>query len=142
MRSLLRFLLLRLVNLGGREEGLYTLLVDARQLRALQDLARRERRLPEEIASELLYFALIQRISADQNLRRWHSLSPREQEITALVALGYTNREIAQRLVISPETVKTHITTIARKCNLGNKQELRQAMHGWDFRAWDDDPPE
>src|SRR4051812_16303162 len=43
------------------------------------------------------------------NLPRAARLSPREQQITQLLALGLTGEEIAQRLVLSPETVRTHI---------------------------------
>jgi DNA-binding CsgD family transcriptional regulator len=37
------------------------------------------------------------------------SLTPREREITGLLAEGLDGREIAERLVLSPETVRTHI---------------------------------
>jgi DNA-binding CsgD family transcriptional regulator len=36
-------------------------------------------------------------------------LSPRESEITRLLAAGLSGEEIARRLVLSPETVRTHI---------------------------------
>ena len=36
-------------------------------------------------------------------------LSPREREIMGLLALGLTGEEIAQRLTVSPETVRTHV---------------------------------
>jgi DNA-binding CsgD family transcriptional regulator len=37
------------------------------------------------------------------------ALSPREQEVTRLLASGLTGEQIAQRLYLSPETVRTHI---------------------------------
>jgi DNA-binding NarL/FixJ family response regulator len=36
-------------------------------------------------------------------------LTPREREVFQLLALGYTGREIADRLVLSPDTVRTHV---------------------------------
>ena len=45
----------------------------------------------------------------------FHSLSPREQEIVRLVAIGYPNKTIAAILDISPWTVATHIRRIFGK---------------------------
>ncbi len=42
-------------------------------------------------------------------------LTPREQEVLALVAQGLTNKAIAERLVISPNTVKRHVQAIFEK---------------------------
>lgn len=43
------------------------------------------------------------------------SLSPREREVLALMAIGLTNPEIAERLVVSLPTVKTHVRSILAK---------------------------
>lgn len=51
-------------------------------------------------------------------------LSPREREILRLVAQGYTNAEIARLLVISENTVKTHLRRIMRKVGAANRAEL------------------
>ncbi|SES21520.1 response regulator [Salisediminibacterium halotolerans] len=53
-------------------------------------------------------------------------LSMREKEIVHLTVLGYTNKQIAERLVISPKTVETHKTNIMNKLELSNKSELIQ----------------
>jgi LuxR family maltose regulon positive regulatory protein len=50
-------------------------------------------------------------------------LSPREQELLRLVAAGLTNREIAIRTVISPETVKKHVANICDKLGVRNRTE-------------------
>jgi two-component system response regulator NreC len=39
-------------------------------------------------------------------------LSEREQEVLQLVTRGYTNKEMAEGLIVSAETIKTHITNI------------------------------
>lgn len=45
-------------------------------------------------------------------------LTPRETEVLRLVSSGATNREIAERLVVGPETVKTHVTRLLRKLDV------------------------
>ncbi|MBE9474527.1 MAG: response regulator transcription factor [Chloroflexi bacterium] len=104
--------------------------------RALQDLARRELRPEDEIAADLLTNAIARHQAAETNLRRWHVLTPREQEVSALTCLNLTNVEIAKCLMISPETVKTHVRNVLAKFNLRSKSELRQVLGDWDFSAW------
>jgi len=48
-------------------------------------------------------------------------LTPREAEILIMVATGAKNEEIAERLFISPNTVKTHIYNIFKKINVPNR---------------------
>ncbi len=50
-------------------------------------------------------------------------VSPREQEILALLAEGITNKEIAVRLGISPETVRTHLGHIYEKLHVQGRTE-------------------
>ncbi len=54
------------------------------------------------------------------------SLSPREKEIFRLLAEGYSNKEIAEKLVISPSTVHSHRANLMDKLGLGNRRELIQ----------------
>jgi two-component system, NarL family, response regulator NreC len=51
-------------------------------------------------------------------------LSERERDIIHLLALGYTNQEIAKRLFISVRTVDTHRAHIMRKLQLETRAEL------------------
>ena len=54
------------------------------------------------------------------------SLSPREKEILSLLAEGYSNKEIADLLVISPSTVHSHRSNVMDKLGLNNRRELIQ----------------
>lgn len=51
-------------------------------------------------------------------------LTPREQEVLTYIAEGYSNREIADVLVISIKTVDRHRENLMRKLNLHNRVEL------------------
>lgn len=53
-------------------------------------------------------------------------LTPREKEILRLLAEGYSSKEIAERLVISPSTVHSHRTNLMQKLNLSSRHELIQ----------------
>jgi len=53
-----------------------------------------------------------------------NSLTDREMEILRQVALGKTNQEIADELVVSERTVRTHITNILAKLRLSNRTQL------------------
>jgi two-component system response regulator NreC len=53
-------------------------------------------------------------------------LTEREREILKLIAEGFSNGEIADRLVISPSTVHSHRANLMRKLELGSRHELVQ----------------
>jgi two-component system response regulator NreC len=59
-------------------------------------------------------------------------LTEREFEVLRLVALGYTNNEIAKRMYLSPRTVETHRANLQAKLRLNGRPELvRYALeHG------------
>jgi DNA-binding CsgD family transcriptional regulator len=103
----------------------------------LRILAERQHRKEEDLAADLLSFALAQHEITDIYLESWKRLSEREQQITALICLQYTNQQIANRLSISPHTVKSHVRNISHKFGLKTKADLRQALANWDFSAWD-----
>ena len=53
-------------------------------------------------------------------------LSEREREVLDLIAAGSTNREIAERLYLSPHTVKEHTSALYRKLGARNRAEAVQ----------------
>ncbi len=60
------------------------------------------------------------------------SLSPREREVLSLVGLGYSNRAIAEALVISERTARTHVSSILFKLDLASRTQaaLWAIKHG------------
>lgn len=63
-------------------------------------------------------------------LESFEELSDREREVLNLIAEGYNNNEIAQKLVISPKTVRNHITSIFSKLQVADRaQAIRLARH-------------
>ena len=75
-------------------------------------------------ASRRVVCRVIQDFLLAQNL---HRLSPRESEILHLIGLGYKNREIAERLFISGETVRWHVRGLYGK--IGVKDRLSAAVY-------------
>lgn len=51
------------------------------------------------------------------------SLTPREREVLALVAQGASNRQIAERLVVSERTARTHVSAILAKLGLASRTQ-------------------
>lgn len=111
--------------------------MNADLLEYVQTLADQERRPPEELAADLLASGLERRDQMYLAAHCWSRLTPREQQVAALACLGYSNREIGLRMVITVETVKSHMSSVLRKFDRANRSELRQSLEGWDFSDWD-----
>jgi DNA-binding CsgD family transcriptional regulator len=52
------------------------------------------------------------------------SLSPREREVLAMVAEGRTNKAIAAALYVSPNTIKTHVSSLLAKLHAETRAQL------------------
>jgi two-component system response regulator NreC len=76
------------------------------EARLLTDYVHRARRAGERAATAFL------------------GLTEREREVLSLVAQGYTNQEVADRLIISVKTVETHRAHIMSKLGLQTRAEL------------------
>ncbi len=103
----------------------------------LSTLASHEGRPEHELAQDLIAAGLTQYYSTDELFKKWESLTTRERDVAALACLGYTNRQIAAHLSISPETVKTHLKNLLSKFQLHSRTELRLMLSNWDFSAWE-----
>ena len=103
----------------------------------MQTLADQEQRPADQVTTDLIRQALAQRGAAEFFMDRWKQLTRREQQVAALVCLDYTNHQIAARLSIAPDTVKSHVHNLLAKFDLHRKADLRVALSGWDFSAWE-----
>ena len=88
-------------------------------LRAIREVYRGEPSMPPLIAHKLM--SELQRTS-DLPLTK-DPLTGRELEILKVVAQGLPNQEIAERLVISERTVRTHVSNILAKLHLANRTQ-------------------
>jgi two-component system response regulator DegU len=69
-----------------------------------------------------LVVALAEELSqAKERDRRAETLTAREIEVLQLLAFGHTNRDIAEKLFISPDTVKTHLEHIFEKLGASDR---------------------
>ena len=57
-------------------------------------------------------------------VNRYDALSEREREVLQLIAEGYSSKEVAELLSISPATVETHRAHIMQKLRLTTRAEL------------------
>lgn len=60
----------------------------------------------------------------------WAALTDAERTVAGLVAGGMTNREAAERLVISPHTVGTHLRHVFRKLAISSRAQLAEVVAG------------
>jgi DNA-binding CsgD family transcriptional regulator len=111
-------------------------LQDEELIAVIKDVAKQQSRAEEDVIAEFTKVGLNQFLTQSEMQARWTSLSHREQQVVALVCLGYRNYEIAQTLGIAPETVKTHLQHIFDKFHLRGSKELRLTLKDWDFRDW------
>jgi NarL family two-component system response regulator LiaR len=96
---------------------------------AIRDTYHNRPALQPEIARKLMRD--IQNQASETSLE--HALTEREIEILRHVAMGKTNQEIADELVVSERTIRTHITNILAKLRLSNRTQaalyaLRQGI--------------
>jgi DNA-binding NarL/FixJ family response regulator len=98
-----------------------------------------KRAQPEDVASAIRQvFAPSLFLAASQTRSRPAPLSevaedigltPREREILSLVAEGGTNRDVAQRLWVTEQTVKFHLANIFRKLDVTNRTQASRWAH-------------
>ena len=126
----------------SRSNGRLVFEVDAELSTQLRQAARASERTPEALAAELLEHGLEKEAQRVQVQAILETLTPREQEVTWLTARGYTNRQIAEVLVLSPETVKTHVRHVLEKLGIGSKADLRLLLLDLGIRWWEEAAPD
>jgi DNA-binding NarL/FixJ family response regulator len=100
-------------------------------LRAINAAARGEAIFSPPIARRLMqYFANMQPILPQA---AFPDLTEREREILGLIALGKSNAEIAEALVLSPKTVSNYVSNIFSKLQVVDRAQavLRARQAGW-----------
>jgi DNA-binding NarL/FixJ family response regulator len=90
-------------------------------LRAIRAVGSGEAIFSPAIAVRLMdYFANIRPLAVPQ---AFPGLSDREREILSLIAQGQKNAEIAARLVLSPKTVRNHVSNILSKLQVADRAQ-------------------
>ncbi len=72
---------------------------------------------PSEVASHL---------TATSSTVQMEALSQQELRVLRLLVAGLSNANIAQELVVSTNTIKTHVKSIYRKLNINSRDEARE----------------
>jgi DNA-binding NarL/FixJ family response regulator len=121
-------LLLEAVNAGAagfvsRESPLEAL------IEATRALGRGEVAIPPRMLPGLLTRLVERRRDQGVAIRAVRSLTRREREILLFLADGASNERIAQHLVISPQTVRTHVQNLLRKLELHSRVEAAAFVH-------------
>ena len=101
--------------------------VDNELLMAIQAVMRGETYVHSAMTQKLL-----QTMDADKSPSRnepdpWDALSERERDVLRLVALGYTNQEVAEELFLSVKTVETYRARGMEKLGLQTRAQLVKA---------------
>jgi DNA-binding NarL/FixJ family response regulator len=93
----------------------------AEVLRAIQVVAGGEAIFSPMIAQRLTrYFATL---AQETRSRAFPQLTDRERAILDLIAQGRSNAEIANRLVLSPKTVRNHVSNILSKLQVADRAQ-------------------
>ncbi|MCK9903001.1 helix-turn-helix transcriptional regulator [Frankia sp. Cpl3] len=69
-------------------------------------------------------FRAARRTHPNQPRSGWGSLTPAELQVARLVALGMSNRAVAEELAISPHTVNTHVRNAFAKLDVSSRVQL------------------
>jgi two-component system, NarL family, response regulator LiaR len=96
---------------------------------AVRKAARGEAVMHPQVAARVVQELHAARQDAHANLAPAPGLSEREYEVLRLIAEGCTNTEIAVRLVISENTVKSHVSNILSKLHLADRTQA--AIYAW-----------
>ena len=77
----------------------------------------------------------------ERELRRRYGLTPRQAEVTRLIARGMSNAAIARELSISPHTARRHTEAVLAKLAVSSRWDVERRIRGAALPAGDGDPP-
>ncbi|BBB46894.1 response regulator [Pelolinea submarina] len=92
----------------------------------IKSAARGEAVLDSKVASRLMHEY---RDDANESMQAYMQLTNREQEVLELIAKGLSNAQIAEQLVISEKTVKSHVSNILSKLHFADRTQV--AVFAW-----------
>jgi DNA-binding NarL/FixJ family response regulator len=96
----------------------------AEMLRAIHAVAEGEALFGPAVAKRLMsYFHQVREMKNPAIPRAFPELTERELEVLDLIARGYNNGEIANKLVLSPKTVSNHISNIFNKLQVADRAQ-------------------
>jgi DNA-binding NarL/FixJ family response regulator len=87
-------------------------------LRVIRAVGRGEALFGPAIAARLMTF-----FSAPRPAPVFPELTERERQLLAMIAQGHNNEEIARRLVLSPKTVRNHVSNIFSKLQVADRAQ-------------------
>jgi DNA-binding NarL/FixJ family response regulator len=90
---------------------------------AIRGCARGETVVPPHLLGPLLRRLIQRDREASQVEQQIRQLTPREREVLSLLVGGATAGDIAARLVVSPETVRTHLQRVLRKLEVHSQAD-------------------
>jgi len=108
------------IEVLGRALALYT------ELGATWDARRARSRLRELGVRRRL-------VAAEPEANGWAALTTSELTVARLVAEGLTNREVAERLFVSPHTVNSHLRHVFLKLGINSRVELARLAHDYEI---------
>ena len=97
----------------------------------VRSVAAGHRVLPPRMTESL--FTQIAKAAVSRGAEAAHEsvrMTQREREVIALIAAGMSNKEIAQRLAVAPETVKSHVRNVMDKLALHSRLQIAAYAYG------------
>lgn len=96
-------------------------------LATVRSVARGERVLPSYLTESLFDQIIEQSLNGpewEENIKESVQLTQREKEVIDLIAEGLSNKDIAEKLFISPYTIKSHVHNILEKLTLHSRLQI------------------
>ena len=97
---------------------------------AVRSVARGEAVCPPQFCKFLFEFVATRPVDSPRSVNAGKtSLTRREQQLVPMIGQGLTNKEIAQQLHLSEQTIKNHVHRILHKIGVENRMGITAAVH-------------
>lgn len=91
---------------------------------AIRKASNNEAMLHPNIATRIIH-----EMNGAQKVNPFQELTEREMEVLRLVAQGHSNNDVAEKLVVTPKTVRTYVSNILSKLHLNDRTQA--AVYAW-----------